>query len=93
MFQYNATPEFYLEAGPELGLLMSSKLKVNNETIDMKDETESFNLGLGLGTGYYFTPNIGLSARYVAGFTDVIKDNVGDAVKNNVFQVGLNYKF
>lgn len=93
MFQYNATPEFYLEAGPELGLLISSKLKVNNETIDMKDETESFNLGLGLGAGYYFTPNIGLSARYVAGFTDVIKDNVGDAVKNNVFQVGLNYKF
>lgn len=103
MFQYNATPSFYLEAGPEFGLLVSAKNKVKNETDNdvitetgnYKDNLNGFNFGLGLGAGYYFTPNVGLTARYIAGFTDIYKDgqNSGDAVKNNVFQVGLAYKF
>lgn len=103
MFQYNATPEFYLEAGPELGFLVSAKNKVKNETTgntvtetsNYKDDLNGFNFGLGLGAGYYFTPNIGLTARYVAGFTDIAKDRQSgsDAVRNNVFQAGLAFKF
>ncbi|MCP2038081.1 porin family protein [Chryseobacterium sp. HSC-36S06] len=104
MFQYNATPSFYLEAGPEFGLMVNAKNKFTNETDnntitetgDYKDQLNTFNLGVGLGAGYYFTPNIGLTARYVAGFTDIYNsDNNGsdDSVKNNVFQVGLAYKF
>ncbi len=102
MFQYNATPSFYLEAGPEFGLLVSAKNKLTNqdtnnvidESRNYKDDLNSFNFGLGLGAGYYFTPNIGLTARYVAGFTDIAKDRpTGSAVKNNAFQVGLAYKF
>lgn len=103
MFQYNATPNFYLEAGPEFGLLVSAKNKFKNESdsdvIDesgnYKDNLNNFNFGLGLGAGYYFTPQFGLTARYVAGFTDIYKDgqNAGDSVRNNVFQVGLAYKF
>ncbi|KEY19988.1 porin family protein [Kaistella antarctica] len=102
MFQYNATPGFYLEAGPEFGLLVSAKNKFTNETANTtinessnyKDDLNGFNFGLGLGAGYYFTPNVGLTARYVAGLTDVAKDRIsGDKVRNNVFQVGLAYKF
>ncbi|MEC5158158.1 porin family protein [Chryseobacterium sp. MP_3.2] len=103
MFQYNATPAFYLEAGPELGLLVSAKNKYTNESANdtlaesdnYKDNLNGFNVGLGLGAGYYFTPQIGVTARYVAGLTDIFKDgqNSGDSVKNNVFQVGLAYKF
>lgn len=102
MFQYNATPSFYLEAGPEFGLLVNAKDKYKNETTgetisetgDFKDDLNGFNFGLGLGAGYYFTENIGVTARYVAGFTDIAKDRqAGDAVKNNAFQVGLAYKF
>jgi len=93
MFQYNATPQFYLEAGPEFSFLISSKAKGGGESLDLKDEMNSFDLGVGLGAGYYFVPNFGLTVRYVAGFTDVVKDNSDDAVKNNVFQIGLAYKF
>lgn len=104
MFQYNATPNFYLEAGPEFGLMVNAKNKFTNEsennTItesgDYKDRLNNFNFGVGLGAGYYFTPQIGLTARYVAGFTDLYNsDSNGsdDSVKNNVFQVGLAYKF
>lgn len=93
MFQYNATPQFYLEAGPEFGFLVSSKAKGSGVTVDVKDEMNSFDFGVGLGAGYYFTPNFGLTARYVAGFSDIVKNNPDDAVKNNVFQIGLAYKF
>lgn len=104
MFQYNATPSFYLEAGPEFGLLVSAKDKSKNETTgqtlsesgNYKDDLNGFNFGVGLGAGFNFTPNLGLNARYVAGVTDIYKDgkNPGnDAVRNNVFQVGLTYKF
>ena len=103
MFQYNATPGFYLEAGPQFGFLVSANDKYKSSTngntnnsnivgLD-KDAFNTFDFGLGLGAGYYFTPNIGLTARYVAGLTDIIKNNNGDSVKNNVFQVGLAYKF
>ena len=104
MFQYNATPNFYLEAGPEFGFLVNSKVKSDNEfteaignEIYKKDNMNSFNFGLGLGAGYYFTPNIGITARYVAGFTDVTKENSDVTTnaknRNNTFQAGLAFKF
>lgn len=111
MFQYNATPGFYLEAGPEFGLMVSGKSKgdttvtsttgtttttsTNSGSVDIKDNLNTFNFGIGLGAGYYFTPNVGLTARYTAGITDIAKDRPSgsDAVRNNTFQVGLAYKF
>ena len=107
MFQYNATPEFYLEAGPQFSFLVNAnnKLKDGNNNIVVndwtklaKDNLNTFDFGLGLGAGYYFTPQLGLTARYVAGMTKIGKDDnvYGQPYKdskNNVFQVGLAYKF
>lgn len=102
MFQYNLIPDLYVEAGPEFGFMVSAKNKLKNETNgnsttsdNYKDNFNTFNFGIGLGAGYYFTPNLGLTARYVAGLTDIAKNRPSgsDAVKNNVFQVGLAYKF
>ncbi|CAH0202432.1 porin family protein [Chryseobacterium sp. Bi04] len=95
MFQYNALPNLYLEAGPQFSFLVSSKIKANSNSLDVKDSTKSFDFGLGLGAGYYFTPNIGVNVRYVAGLSDIAKDRPSgaDSSKNGVFQVGLAYKF
>mgnify|MGYP003583570306 CR=1 FL=1 len=103
MFQYKFVPNFYLEAGPEFGFLVSPKDKFKSstngnsngsQTAELnKDDFNTFNFGVGIGAGYYFTDNIGLTARYVAGATDIYKNNNGDAVRNNVFQVGLAFKF
>lgn len=93
MFQYNATPMFYLEAGPEFSLLLSAKGKGGGLTVDVKDQLNTFDLGIGLGAGYYVIPSLAITARYVAGVTDIVKNNTGDSSRNNVFQVGLAYKF
>ena len=119
MFQFHATPDFYIEAGPEFGFLVSAKAKGDRTTTaagggasstasytsqDMKDNFSSFNMGAGLGLGFNFTPNLGINARYVAGFTDINKKSNGEdgttstnndnnKNRNNTFQVGLSYKF
>lgn len=102
MFQYKATPQFYLEAGPEFGFLVSadSKTTWNNSTSTAeldKDNFNNFNMGVGLGAGFDITKNVGINARYVAGFSDVTKPSSDPSTnaknKNNTFQVGLNFKF
>lgn len=102
MFQYKATPQFYLEAGPEFGFLVSadSKTTWNNSTSTAeldKDNFNNFNMGVGLGAGFDITKNFGINARYVAGFSDVTKPSSDPSTnaknKNNTFQVGLNFKF
>ena len=107
MFQYNATPAFYLEAGPQFSFLVNanSKLKDGNNNTNVtdwsetaKDNLNTFDFGVGIGAGYYFTPQLALTARYVAGVTKIGKDdNVFGRPyidsKNNNFQVGLAYKF
>ena len=102
MFQFKATPQFYLEAGPEFGFLVSadSKTTWNNSTSTAeldKDNFNNFNMGIGLGAGFDITKNVGINARYVAGFSDVTKPASDPSTnaknKNNTFQVGVNFKF
>ncbi|MHA6698023.1 porin family protein [Chryseobacterium sp. A321] len=103
MFQYNVVPQFYLEAGPEFGFLVGAKSKVESGSFEgssdlNKDNFNSFNFGVGLGAGFNITNNIGINARYVAGFTDATDESNQDFGsdadnKNNVFQAGVTFKF
>lgn len=103
MFQYNALPNLYLEAGPEFGVALNGNVKSKNGTPDNIVTREAdntslnrLNIGLGIGAGYYFTPNFGVTARYVAGLSEVrgLTDiNDKTSVRNNVFQIGIAYKF
>ena len=109
MFQYKLIPSLYLEAGPELGIRINSKVKGkrietyttsgisstyefdNNGTLR---NLNAFNFGIGIGAGYWITETLGANARFVAGFTDNVKDrNAGEKIKNNVFQISVSYKF
>lgn len=99
MFQYKALPNLYVEAGPQFNFLIDARLKKSASTSALKNATQSFDFGIGLGAGYYFTKNIGVNVRYTAGLSDIVKtkyqyghDREG-SVKNGVFQVGVNYKF
>ena len=94
MAKYYVMDGLSLDLGPQLGILLSSKMKVDSESEDMKDQTESMDFGLGFGAGYKLENGLFLDARYVLGLSNLAKD-IGDdeSVKNNVFQFSVGYKF
>lgn len=102
MFQFEPIPKFYLEAGPQLGFLVSNKNKyeTDNKTIIEKDKDayNPFDLSGALGLGFRFN-NMSLGVRYLAGFTDIKKNgstswkNSDKQLRNNVLQIGLQYGF
>ncbi|MFP3595460.1 porin family protein [Chryseobacterium sp. SIMBA_029] len=75
-------------SGNNISIISSS----SNRKI-IKDYYNTFNMGIGIGAGYFFTSNFGATARFTAGLTDIYKHNTVDAVRNNTFQVGVAYKF
>lgn len=94
MLQYNILPELYLEAGPQFSFAISRKIKGDGGSADVQNFYKGFDFGVGLGAGYYFAQGFGLTARFVAGATDIIENNSNnDAVRNSVFQIGVAYKF
>lgn len=94
MVKYYPTKNISLELGPQLGILLSAKMKMDGESEDFKDESESIDFGAGIGGEYKLDNGLFFNARYVLGLTNVIKEVSGDDyVKNNVFQFSVGYKF
>ncbi len=94
MLKYFVSPGFSLEAGPQFSFLSKSEIEAEfggeTETEDLKDDTESFDLGAALGVGYGLPQGFLVQARYVMGFSDVYTD--ADA-KNSVIQLSVGWKF
>ena len=94
MAKYYVAEGFSINAGPQIGFLLSAKIKTNDETVDMKDEFESTDFGLGLGAGYKMENGLFFDARYVLGLSNIAKEMPSDEyVKNNVLQFSVGYKF
>lgn len=96
--KYYITDAFTVEAGPQVGFLLSAK----NKGEDIHDLYKTLDFGLNLGCGYEFTDNISLGARYTFGLTnvadnsDVPADNpdlYNLSFKNSNFALALAYKF
>ncbi|MBC9930225.1 porin family protein [Chitinophaga qingshengii] len=92
MVQYSIVPAFYLEAGPQLGILASAKAKAGKNTVDIKDNMKTVDFGIGVGFGYKFDMGLGVSGRYNFGLTNIY-DNSRYTSKNSVAQIGLFYMF
>ncbi len=102
MAKYYIVDGFSVEAGPQVGFLMKSETEgtvtsplgsVSN-TIDTKDNYNGVDFGLGLGLAYDLPVGLFVNARYNLGLSDIrANTNNGDAIKNNVIQVGIGYKF
>lgn len=87
-----------LDLGPQFGLLAGSKAvtKVDGDTgdEDTKDFYNSFDVSFAMGLTYDFGNHFLVQARYNLGLTDSAKDSTYDVkFKNNVFQLGVGYRF
>ena len=90
MVQYRFIPEFFVEAGPQLGFLVAARQKVGDVLVDIKDDTKGVDFGMNFGAGYQFPMGIGVSVRYTLGLTRVFEGTY-ESNKSSVVQAGLFY--
>ena len=102
MFQFELIPKFYVEGGPQFGVLIGNKNKYQSDSKTIiekdKDAYNQLDLSGGIGLGFKFN-NMAIGARYIIGFTDIKKNgstswkNSDKQLRNSGFQVGLQYGF
>lgn len=105
MAKYYIIPGLSVEAGPQVGFLLSAKneyqiyssvsedLSGSGEE-DIKGDSKSVDFGFNLGAGYEFTENIFVQARYNFGMTSISEDSINEYdPKNGVLQLSFGYKF
>ena len=92
LFQYMTGTGFRFATGPQLGLMLSAKTKVNDgDATDVKSQFNTFDVAWALGASYVTDGGFGVDARYNIGLMDVA-DGAG-TLKNRVWQFGLFYQF
>jgi opacity protein-like surface antigen len=93
--KYYIVDKFSVEAGPQIGVLLSAKA----EDEDIKDFTRSVDFGFNVGAGYHFTDNLSINLRYTIGLSPLSDEDVDnaddyyDSAKNSNLALSLAYKF
>ena len=93
LFQYMFDNGFRIQAGPQLGFLISAKSKNNNTTIDIKDNYKPIDLGASIGASYVVpSTGFGIDARYNIGLSNINKTGTVKSTNRGV-QFGVFYIF
>ena len=95
MAKYYVADGFSLEAGPQVGFLMSAKAKAEGESEDLKDVTKGIDFGLDFGLGYKMDNGLNFGARYNLGLSNINDGEGSDEFKNQnaVIQLSIGYFF
>ena len=93
LIQYMFDNGFRIQAGPQVGFLLSAKAKVGDNKLDVKDGLKKVDFGLSGGLGYV-DPNsgFGIDARYNLGLSNINDNNTAKSY-NRGLQVGVFYLF
>jgi hypothetical protein len=96
LVKYQHASGFFAEIGPQVGFLLSAKLKDvdggQSSSSDFKSNLKSVDFAGCLGIGYLSSLNLGIDARYNLSFVNIAKTS-GEKIKNGVIQIGVFYVF
>ncbi|SDI50211.1 porin family protein [Winogradskyella thalassocola] len=102
MAKYYVAEGFSVEAGPQIGFLMSANEEYEvsgggfseSGDEDVKDNFKSIDFGFGIGAGYKMESGLNFALRYNLGLSNIAEDAGDDfSAQNNVFQVSVGYTF
>ena len=71
IFKYYATDYFALEAGPQIGVLVSSDVSEPGTTINLNDEFNDIDLGFNFGASFKLDSGLMFGIRYYLGLEDI----------------------
>ncbi|MCM5664423.1 porin family protein [Galbibacter mesophilus] len=99
MAKFFVADGFSLEAGPQVGVLVSKEWEAEGDgaslEVDPDDFYKDLDFGLNFGVSYEFTSGLFLTGRYNLGLSNIVDD--GDDLnieqKNGVWQVGAGFFF
>ncbi len=93
LIQYMFDNGFRLEAGPQLGVLISAKSSINDINTDVKSTFKTVEFGLGAGASYVSPKSgIGVDIRFNLGLSN-INENTATVSTNRGVQAGVFYLF
>ena len=85
-----------MEAGPQIGFLIKSERKYQNNTIirNSKDLFKPIDYGVNLGVGYKLDEGVNFAMRFNFGLSNIYDlENSDDDWKNRVLQASVGYTF
>ena len=94
LLQLMANNGFRLQTGPQLSLLVASKLKRYEVETDMRDQLNTVGFSWSFGTSYLSKSGLGLDVRYNLGLSNINDETVSfPESKMRVWQIGAFYQF
>lgn len=105
MFRLNVIEGLSVEAGPQIGFLVSanrqrtSSATTNGSTLvqetstDIKESYNETDFGVNFGVGFDLSQNLNAGLRYNLGLSNILKDSPNFTVNNSVFTLALGYSF
>ncbi len=96
MFRFKAGDKFHILAGPQVGILVVAKIKVELQGISVKidamDEFKTLDFGLTAGFGYTIN-KVGIDARYNFGLINIAEGTTEDGkAQNRIIMFAVSYK-
>lgn len=105
MARYYFVKGLNVSAGPQLGVLVSAKVRAESQssdflvetsqskTFDVKDDYKTIDFGANFGLGYDFSNGIFVDARYTLGLLNISEFGGPGSIKNSVVAVSGGFKF
>ncbi len=102
MAKVYVTQGFSIQAGPQIGFLLSAKEEAETTSQDITisaeqdlEDTNGIDLGVNFGLGYQLDMGLFFDGRYNIGTSNIWKtvNGVDFKQKNNVIQLSVGYKF